>query len=267
MSQIKMKNRWIYVGAIIVSLIFVMLSFIYKTTIANVLSAIGCSALAAAIMALFLEGAGERREEEKKRKARRVYLQQLNNEITMMIERLLWFDERLEDPSFVWNHNESVYYSLPYMVSMNLRYKEKTISFEEAIGMLQVMKKKYCKEEMAKYTSERELKIQRMFFIIAVSSVPLLEVANKIKNDKLILDVEELFELEINDAIIFDASWAVSLMIKNVNAYDVPIDSLKRLSQRIRNLGNYNNEIRIGLHGFVPMLSQAEISRRNYQKP
>ena len=199
-----MKNRWIYYATLIISLLFVILPLFCekeKSSILSVFSGIGCSAMAAAVMALFLERADTVRAKKKKQLARHIFFRQFNDQISMLIERVIWFDERINDQSFNWNRRVEEYSSFGYMVKADHQYKERDISFEEAVEMLKQLSKKYGKEEMLSCSDQEKMIIQRMFSIIAVSSQAFFTVAKGIKKDRLILAVEDYLSIEDNDRI------------------------------------------------------------------
>ena len=71
----------------------------------------------------------------------------------MMIERILWFDERLND-DFDWTKDIEVYLSLKYMIYASKQYPNKTISFEEVETRLNTLKDKFSFEQQSKMQPE-----------------------------------------------------------------------------------------------------------------
>ena len=59
-------------------------------------------------MAIILEYANNRREQEKLEKAKSLYFKQLYNQLIMMVERILWFNERLDDADFNWDLQDCI---------------------------------------------------------------------------------------------------------------------------------------------------------------
>lgn len=246
-----MNNRWIYFITLFVSLILVILPLFCEAGICSILSSIGCSALAAAVMALFLERANAVREEKKKQLSRNIYLRQFNSQITMLIERVIWFDERMDDQAFNWNNEEGTYSTLQFMVWADSRYEERSISFEEAVAILEELERKYSKERMANCSPQEKERIQKLFSIVAVSSKAFVSTAIGIKDDKLILAVSDYLSIGDNESIQFDVQYIIGTMLKKLDAYNNALSSLIRLAKKIREIGQYSNEIRIGLHGSI----------------
>ena len=64
----------IYIWTIIISLLILIPDFVWDCNISTILSSIGCSGIAAAIMAFFLESASIKKEKKRKIKALHVFL-------------------------------------------------------------------------------------------------------------------------------------------------------------------------------------------------
>lgn len=129
-------NKKIYIWTIVISLLLLIPACIWNCNIMTILSGIGCSGIAAAIMAIFLDMASLKRENERKAKTRAIYFRELKEQLKMMIERILWFDERLNE-NFDWDKDPAIYSTLQYMLYAGQQYPgEETISFEEAEARL-----------------------------------------------------------------------------------------------------------------------------------
>ena len=103
-----MKNLKIYIITILGSMLLFVPSLVCECShsnlqpLYNVFSGIGCSGIAAAIMAIFLDYSNNRREQEKLKKAKSLYFKQIYDQLIMVVERILWFNERLQDADFNW---------------------------------------------------------------------------------------------------------------------------------------------------------------------
>ena len=104
--DIHMKKK-IYIWTIVISLLLLIPACIWNCNIMTILSGIGCSGIAAAIMAIFLDMASLKRENERKAKTRAIYFRELKEQLKMMIERILWFDERLNE-NFDWDKDPAI---------------------------------------------------------------------------------------------------------------------------------------------------------------
>lgn len=205
-------------------------------------------------MAIILEYANNRREQEKLEKAKSLYFKQLYNQLIMMVERILWFNERLDDADFNWDLQDCVYSTLNYMVSMGSRCSEPSLTYDDAINKLKNIGVKYNLENIKTIAELEKHKVNRLFQIVAASSSYLLNEANSIKNNKLTLDIMDYMSIEENKGIMFEISFFITLMSKTNKNYQAAVDSLISVTERIREIGQYpKGDIRIGLHGSFPM--------------
>lgn len=255
-----MKNLKIYIITILGSMLLFIPSLLCECSYSNlhplydVFSGIGCSGIAAAIMAIFLECSNNRREQEKLKKAKSLYFKQIYDQLIMVIERILWFNERLHDISFNWDLQDSDYSTLGYMAGMGPRYPETLLAYDEAINKLKYIGVKYNIDNIETIAEPDKYKINRMFKIVSASCSYLLNEAITIKNNKLILGVEEYMNLDENKSIVFDISFFVSLMSKPDKNYQAAVDSLISVTEKIRKIGQYpKSDVRIGLHGSFPL--------------
>lgn len=244
-------NKKIYIWTIVISLLLLIPACIWDCDILTILSGIGCSGIAAAIMAIFLDMASLKRENERKAKTRTIYFSELKEQLKMMIERILWFDERLNE-NFDWDKDPAIYSTFQYMLYAGQQYpREKTISFEEAEARLNILKDKYSLEQQSKMQSDYLQKVQKMFMILAASGITLLSEANSIKECRVELDAEDYMSLDEIESMCFQISLGVSLMCKANKNYGAAIQSIVSAYKAICKAGNYTDKINIGLHGTI----------------
>lgn len=246
-------NKKIYIWTIVISLLLLIPACIWNCNIMTILSGIGCSGIAAAIMAIFLDMASLKRENERKAKTRAIYFRELKEQLKMMIERILWFDERLNE-NFDWDKDSAIYSTLQYMLYAGQQYPgEETISFEEAEARLNILKDKYSLDQQSKMQSDHLQKVQKMFMILAASGITLLSEANSIKECRVELDAEDYISLKEIESMCFQISLGVSLMCKANKNYGAAIQSIVSAYKTICKAGNYTDKINIGLHGTIKM--------------
>ena len=249
-------NKKIYIWTIVISLLLLIPACIWNCNIMTILSGIGCSGIAAAIMAIFLDMASLKRENERKAKTRAIYFRELKEQLKMMIERILWFDERLNE-NFDWDKDPAIYSTLQYMLYAGQQYPgEETISFEEAEARLNILKDKYALDQQSKMQSDHLQKVQKMFMILAASGITLLSEANSIKECRVELDAEDYMSLKEIESMCFQISLGVSLMCKANKNYGAAIQSIVLAYKTICKAGNYTDKINIGLHGTIKIVDQ-----------
>ena len=82
----------------------------------------------------------------------------------------------------------------------------------------------------------------------------LLNEAKAVKDNKLLLNAENYLSMEENKDIMFEISLSVGLMAKKNKNYQVAINSLVKVVEKLREIGSYGKgDIRVGLHGSVPI--------------
>lgn len=247
-----MKDIKIYIITIIISTFMIIPSlFLEITPLINMLSSVGCSGLAAAIMAIFLERANEQRELRKSQAAKSLYFKKIYDQLIITIEKLLWFNDRLSDESFDWELQDSIYSSMNYMVAMNPQYKERKLSYDDAIIELSKMGEQYNLDNIKLLNEKDRHNVNRMFSIVAAGSIYLIMEANAIKDNKLILAVEDYMDIKENEQLMLDISFSIGLMKNNDKNYYVAIDSLIKATNKLREVGLYTNDIKVSLHGSI----------------
>lgn len=249
-----MRDLRIYVITIIISVLFLVPALICECPVFDTLSSIGCSGIAAAVMAIFLERANAKRECERTAMAKSLYFKQLYDQLIMMIERILWLDERLKDDNFNWNLPDQTYSTMSYMVEASRLYKEYSLAYDDAVDKLRSIGEKYNLDNIKRFSEEGVNKVNRLFQIVAAGSMYLLNEAKAVKDNKLLLNAENYLSMEENKDIMFEISLSVGLMAKKNKNYQVAINSLVKVVEKLREIGSYGKgDIRVGLHGSVPI--------------
>lgn len=247
-------NKKIYICTIVVSLVLMLPACFFNCGIVSLLSGVGCSGFAAAIMAIFLDSASYKREQKRQQNAKTLFFKNINNQITMLIERVLWFNDRIEEPGFNWEYDVSTYSTLQYMIAASREYESAgTISFDNAVEKLNIIGTNYDLDHQANMSPDELKRVQKMFSILAYSCSYLLSEVNSIKENRLALDVEGYMTLEQTETLAFETSFIVSIMAKPQKNYGAAITSLITIAKLIRAVGNYNDSIRLGLHGSFSM--------------
>lgn len=246
-----MENKKLYIIISIISLVFMISSCIWECSVLNILSGIGCSGIAASIMSIFIERNTAKKEELRLIKARTLYFKSINDQLNMIFERIIWFDDRMNEPQFNWSFQPQKYSSFKYMIWANTNYKEETITFDEAEKRLKGIGEKYNLEKQNKMTDEELAKVQKMFCIIANSGNYLLNEVNVIKENKLTLNISEYLPMDKIESLLFHIYSGIGLMNSPGKNYSTAINSLLAASKIIREAGEYKDDIRIGLHGTI----------------
>ena len=247
-----MNYTKIYILICVISLAIMLPTCIHDRSILNTLSGIGCSGLAASIMAIYIDANAKKTEKQKLSKARNLYFKELNEQLNMLMGRIIWFNERLSDKSFNWDLPPQEYSSFKYMLFANSSYPETaSFSFDDAKTKLSEIGEKYNLEAQENMAPEDLSTIQKMFIIIATSASFLLNEAITIKDNKLDLNISEYADIETIDGILFNISFAISIMSIPGKNYSAAINAILSASSTLRSLGQYTDSIKGSLHGSI----------------
>lgn len=249
------KNR-IYLITIVVSIGCILPYLLAKENIDNtcliVLSGIGCSGIAAALMAIFLDIKIDNDRKNKINNAKATYFKSLYNELSTILQRILWFENRLEEDDFDWTFPAETYSTLSYMVSVS-NYPTESITFEDMTKRLEECSQKYGFEKIKTFSPEKQVKIQKMFSIIATSSYYLQLYLKDIKQNKIMLSVEDYLSLDVINDLDREINMALTIMGKPNKNYGLSITFLKNSLETIRKECGYTNDFSISIFGSVPM--------------
>ena len=242
----------IYVITILISIVLTIPFMIWGTNVLSVLSGIGCSGIAAAIIAIFIDAKIDKDRKKKIEKAKEVYFKKLYDELVMMLQRILWFEKRLPEDDFDWNMPPEAYSTISYML-FSSKFPNENISFEEATKRLEDCSKKYGLESMKLLSDKEKGKIVKMFRIVAASGDYLKMHLETIKKNEIALNVEEYLSFEDINTLTFNINLALTLMEKTNKNYGAAINSLVSSVKKLRETCGYQNEFVIALQGSFPM--------------
>ena len=247
-----MENKKLYRITAGLSVLLMLPELAWDCDFVTMLSSIGCSGIAASIMAIYIEINNSKWEKRKLEKAKKLYFRNINNQLSMFLGRILWLDERINDETFNWDLPPEEYSTLKFMIYASKKYPDKgIISFDEAKERLETIGKKYDLESQKEIPKEKLIKVQKMFGIIAGSSGYLLNEAKEIKDNKLELDVNEYLSLDEIDLLMRNVSLGISLMNQRGKNYSVAIKLILQAAEIIRKTGNFTDEISLELQGSI----------------
>lgn len=241
----------IYIWTIVISTAFIIPGCIVSYPVLNVLSSIGCSGIAAAIMAIFIENHTKNQQETIKKKARKAYFQELHGQLKMMLERIVWFDERMDDVQFDWGKNPIEYSSLKYMIWASENYSEYNMSYNDIRGTLLKIADKYNLEHQENMSTNEKIKVYKMFNILGVSGTEIVRQIEIIDANKLMLDMEDYISLDDISGLYSSIRMAVFLMMSNGKNYGVSVSQLLSAYDKMSSYCDGDKSFRIGMHGSI----------------
>lgn len=242
----------IYVIAILISIALTIPFMIWGTNVLSVLSGIGCSGIAAAIMAIFIDAKIDKDRKSKVDKAKHTYFKKLYDELVYILQRVLWFDERSADSNFNWDLPPESYSQIGYMIFAS-KYPRKTMSFGDAMVCLEQCSKKYTLEEVRACSDQEKERIYKMFRIIAASAYYLKDSLKTVKQNEIMLNIEDYLSLEKINDLDFKINLALSLMEKPDKNYSLAINFLSEAAKSLREECGFQKDFQIAILGSYPM--------------
>ena len=93
----KIENSNLYIATIAISIILLIIFYYFETEISEIMINISCSILAASILAVFIDEMNLKREIKEKNKFKKIYFEEINNHLSLILGEILWFEEHKND--------------------------------------------------------------------------------------------------------------------------------------------------------------------------
>jgi len=232
---------WLYVVLIIVSCIFIVISLLPggSEVLGILLQNIGCSVMAASVMALFIKHISLKREEKQKKAFRYIYFSNLHHQMKRMFERLMWFDKALWQVDL--NHNVDYYLTLdPFAIKAFQMELHSIVDYEKADQIINDLIKKYDKENWEDDCTSWD-DVSKMFNIIGMASLAIMDEADKLKNERFLLNVNGIVEdKDISDILSCIDEFPRMLLLTDAN-YSCSVRFLWNAYKKISKICDYND--------------------------
>jgi len=218
----------------------------------NIIVGIGCSCFASALTAIFLERNDQKKAEAQKSKSGKLFFSSLHEELITFIQRLLWFLEKTEDPSFDWNMADEQYTSFEYTL-----HNSPGESVAEKISFKDAQQRIYQKVNglIEGGTSNDRIKIKKVFAILSKSTQAIEQDVVSLKEHAFLLDTEEIMSMEESNGLVTRISEALAFLCLEEINYSEIIRIIVSVTEQLRQKYNFNSSLQITPHG-----RQCEIS-------
>ena len=252
-QYLKIDNKKIYFSFAILSIIFILISYIFNHEILKILENISYSILAATLMAYFIDYNNLKIKQNDINKFRTTYLEEINIHLSLMIGHLLWLEEHIKDESINWELEPQSYLKIDFVVFVSTYYEKQVIPFNQAIKKLEKISNKYSYDKIKGMSEKEKNKIRKIFKISSLECERLLVELDTLYKDKIILDVKNYIPLKDTEKLIWDISICKKIMEKEKDTnYKVAINLLISSAKTIKKIGDYNNPITINFdEGFI----------------
>lgn len=237
-----LDTKAIYIISIVVSLIFIIVSYIpYGIKGAEViLQGMGCSGIAAGIMAIFIDNTQQKQNKKRILELREKFLWRLNVQLKLLFERIIWFDHVILEHDL---DKEIAYYlSLDFLseaVKWNYYKSDKIESVEAEINKII---NKYDKEKWKDSEAITYDKVEKMFNIIGFASAELqAEVDNLLNNEMYLIVNGIMTSKEIRELYACLRNHVQFLQVKGTN-YSTAVLFLLQAYKLVKSMGNYHED-------------------------
>lgn len=214
----------------------------------SILIGIGCSGITASVITLFIEI----RDSYELYHSQSVYFKKLYNSLIMLLQRILWFDERLSDSSFNWDLPPAEYSSLNYMMYSHKKYPTTKLNWTEFKDRIEQCEKRYELNNLNSFTESQQTTIAKMFTIIHASSSDLNNNLLRICMNDVTLASQNFISLEDIETMRFNITLSIGLMNKPNKNYGLAIRLLFKEADKLKGRYNYNNsDFIVSLQGMI----------------
>lgn len=247
----KIRKSYLYLIFSIISLVIIyFISYYNHYPLSDICISIFCSILAASLLAVFIEEMNTRQETIEKNMFKKIYFEDIDSDFSRIIGHLLWFEEHKDDDFINWEEDITWFIDFKFNIFASEFTETYTISFEEAAKRLKDMSEKYTLDEIQIMSDDEKFKVSKMFNILSYECINVLVKLNKIEDNKIELDVGEYMKIEDLNELLNNMKQCYYIMSNNEKAYGVGIKLLISSANKIREVGNYNNNINIGMNEF-----------------
>lgn len=246
----KIRNSNLYLIFSLVSIVAIIYFSFDKYSISDIFINIFCSILAASILAVFIEEMNIRQETIEKNKFKKIYFNDINDDFSRIMGQILWFEEHKDDDFIDWNQNIEYFLDYKFNILASKFTTPYETSFEKATERLMNISKKYTYDEISEMSYDEKLKVSKMFNIISHDCINLFFKFKQIESNKIELDIGNYIKLEDLEEVLNNMKRCCYIMSNKEKAYGVGITLLISSANKMREVGNYNNNINIGMNEF-----------------
>ena len=249
-------NKRIYTITTIISVILILPALIWvDCSRLTVIAGAGCSGLAAAIMAFFMDNAAEKNEKINIQKGRTRYLSTLYHQISVIIGQLLWMNNHIDDAKFGWDYfNDRDFFTTKHAVFLNSQNvaieNDEHISIDEAVNRLNELS--HSKFEWGKFQSlptDTQKRYNVMFFSLIDAHSDLIQATNSLDRERLQLECEKIMTLEETDTLYNELTRIIfSMQPSSIYPIELAPGTLADVIKLLSDYSLIKDDIAIGRH-------------------
>lgn len=197
------KLLLIYILSLVVSVVLIVPFCINKECIIFiVLESIGCSGVAASLLAIFIYAFESKKKQNEVQHYKEFYIKPLYDDFVILIEKLLWVSEFIDSPAVNWTLPLESYTKVEFQLYVDHNFKSKNVySFDDVKLKLNEFGNKYNQSNYLLLNAVEKTKIKKVFSIILVNMRHLISSINTLVEQRLFLDYLNIISLENIDTI------------------------------------------------------------------
>lgn len=237
-----LDTKAIYIISIVVSLIFIIVSYIpYGIKGAEViLQGMGCSGIAAGIMAIFIDDIQQKQNKKRISELREKFLWRLNVQLKLLFKRIIWFDHVILEHDL--DKEIGYYLSLDFLSEAFKWNYYKSDKIENVEDEINEIINKYNKEKWEDSEAITYDKVEKMFNIIGFASAELQSEVDNLLNNEMYLIVNGIMTTkEIKELYGCLRNHVQFLQVKGTN-YSTSLLFLLQAYKFVRSMGNYQED-------------------------
>ena len=253
------RNSYLYLLFSLVSIGMIIFLSCNEDPFSNICINIFCSILAASILAVFIEEINIRQETIEKNKFNKIYFNDINDDFSRIIGQILWFEEHKNDDFIDWTKEIEYFLNYRFNILASKFTTPYETSFEEATERLRSISKKYTYDKISGMSDDEKIKVKKISNILSHDCVNLFFKFKQIESNKIELDIGNYIKLEELEEIINNMKHCCYIMSNKEKGYGAGIKLLISSANKMREVGNYNNNIKIGMNEFYIGLFNSEL--------
>lgn len=235
-----MKSLWysrniIYLLTLALSITLICLSFCSFTNepVKSLLLGIGCSGIAAALMAFFLDIKDSSVRTQQLKRLRKHYFEKTDIHLKFLLNRIIWLDAHVYDNQFDWGRPIEHYSKQIYLHSQPI---ETLKNYSDARSKVIACEGKYSSSNMAAM-GEAERKIARdMFLIVAQSSTDIVSLSEEMYRERTFLASEGYMSLSEVESIYSSVGQALKIMINGSGDLGGGVKILRSVTDKVNDI-------------------------------
>lgn len=250
------KEHTLYIICLVVSSVLIIAGACFHSfhIASSILIGVGCSGGAASVMSIFLALRDKGIEQLRVRGERQLVFRKVYDELKMLLQRVLWFNDRWLDASFNWELSDDTYSTLSYMLASFSRYGGgENLSFDDAKDRLAKAAERFSLESYRAAQKPEQDKMEKLFRILAYSSMELIKAVSQIVDNKLMINRMGYMTLDEINTLQFNVVTAIGLMNKPEKNYGACITMLLSSYEIIRSKCMSTDGMTVVLQGSVSM--------------